>query len=109
MFESKNQTGGRRTDDEMLRRMLFGGGNRRPAAAQHARPVMEPVPPQSGNGDNGGAAAPSSFCMNACSLAMVYSPKQEWQELYSMENALSRGTLFRELDKPFEGKTLLGR
>lgn len=36
-------------------------------------------------------------------LAMVYSPYQVFRELYSPDTALSRGTLFSELDLPFEG------
>lgn len=36
-------------------------------------------------------------------LAMVYSPYQEWRDLYTPEIGLSRGTLFAELDLPFEG------
>ena len=35
-------------------------------------------------------------------LAMAYSPKQYWRKLYSPEDALERGTLFAELDKPLE-------
>lgn len=35
-------------------------------------------------------------------LAMVYSPKQYWRKLYSPADALSRGTLFAELDLPLE-------
>lgn len=34
-------------------------------------------------------------------LAMVYSPHQEWQKLYEPEEAMSRGTLFSELDYPW--------
>ena len=33
--------------------------------------------------------------------AMVYPQWQEFRELYSLEDALCRGTLFKELDKPF--------
>ena len=33
-------------------------------------------------------------------LAMVYSPINRFRALYSPEQALSRGTLFEELDKP---------
>ena len=36
-------------------------------------------------------------------LAMVYSPYQEWRDAYTPEVALNRGTLFAELDLPFEG------
>ena len=36
------------------------------------------------------------------SLAMVYSPCQAWRDAYAPDVALSRGTLFSELDLPFE-------
>ena len=36
-------------------------------------------------------------------LAMVYSPLQAFSGLYDEEKALSHGTLFSELDLPFEG------
>lgn len=35
-------------------------------------------------------------------LAMVYSPKQYWRDLYDNTEALRRGTLFRELFFPLE-------
>ncbi|MBE6529238.1 MAG: spore coat associated protein CotJA [Ruminococcaceae bacterium] len=47
--------------------------------------------------------------MEACSLAMVYSPVQQWRGLYPIGEALRKGTLFTELDKPFMGRTLSGR
>ena len=34
---------------------------------------------------------------------MVYSSCQAWRDAYPPEVALSRGTLFSELDLPFEG------
>lgn len=37
------------------------------------------------------------------SLAMVYSPKQEFCNLYDEDTALFMGTLFQELNLPFEG------
>ncbi len=36
-------------------------------------------------------------------LAMAYVPVQQWQDLYEPEDALYRGTIFRQLDLPFEG------
>lgn len=36
-------------------------------------------------------------------LAMAYVPWQVWQEIYDAEKGLRRGTIFRELDKPFQG------
>ena len=38
---------------------------------------------------------------NPTSLAMVFSPKQPFTDLYEPMKALSRGTLFAALDKPF--------
>lgn len=35
-------------------------------------------------------------------LAYAYVPIQAWRMLYTPEKALSRGTLFEELDKPIE-------
>ena len=36
-------------------------------------------------------------------LAMVYSPCQAWRDAYAPDVALMRGTLFSELDLPFDG------
>ena len=35
-------------------------------------------------------------------LASVYSPYQEWRQTYTPDVALCRGTLFAELDLPFD-------
>lgn len=35
-------------------------------------------------------------------LAMVYSPMQCWRMLHTPEDALTKGTLFEELYKPYE-------
>lgn len=37
-------------------------------------------------------------------IAMAYVPWQEFKNLYPAEKGLCRGTIFEELDKPFEGK-----
>ena len=36
-------------------------------------------------------------------LAMVYSPEQEWRDLYDSEEGHKKGTIFKELDLPFLG------
>ena len=36
-------------------------------------------------------------------LAMAYVPWQQWTKTYELERALSAGTIFPELDKPFMG------
>ena len=40
-------------------------------------------------------------------LAMTYTPMQQWKSTYSAAVSLARGTIFPELDLPFEGKTIL--
>jgi hypothetical protein len=41
-------------------------------------------------------------------VAMVYSPCQPWNNVYKLEVALERGTLFKDLDLPFEPKQRRG-
>lgn len=50
------------------------------------------------------AVASRSWGLVGYPLASVYAPLQEWREIYDEEKALSHGTLFAELDKPFLGK-----
>ena len=43
-------------------------------------------------------------CLGNCpSLAMVYAPVQAFEDLYQPEEALCKGTLFKQLDLPFHG------
>lgn len=46
---------------------------------------------------------PESTFPNKVSLAMMYVPYQRFERLYDEEKALTRGTLFEELDLPFYG------
>lgn len=39
-------------------------------------------------------------------LAMVYVPLQSFDKLYNLDNAFEAGTLFEELDLPFEGESV---
>ena len=41
-------------------------------------------------------------CQNMPSLAMVYSPVQEWRNIYEPEEALRHGSLFSELYFPLD-------
>ena len=60
-----------------------------------------------GSAENGGANAGGGCYADEGavreSLAMVYSPRQYWRDAYAPAEALDRGTLFRELDKPLTG------
>ena len=48
-------------------------------------------------------ATPRGWGLKDHPLAMVYSPWQSFCALYDEDTAFSRGTLFSELDLPFEG------
>lgn len=37
-------------------------------------------------------------------IAMAYVPWQYWDHIYEIEKGFCRGTIFKELDLPFEGK-----
>ena len=39
-------------------------------------------------------------------VAMLYSPQQSFRNIYCEEDALMRGTIFEELDKPFIGERM---
>ena len=41
-------------------------------------------------------------CIDTFPVGMTYTPWQVWQELYEIDEALSVGTIFRELDYPWE-------
>ena len=41
-------------------------------------------------------------------IGMAYVPMQKWESLMEPEEALSRGTQFRNLDKPFFGEDVWG-
>lgn len=43
-------------------------------------------------------------CVDDYPLAMTYVPMQRFENLYSRDTALYRGTLYKDLDKPFCGR-----
>ena len=59
--------------------------------------------PENGAGETPGTGCSCAGGEEMASLAMVYSPRQYWRDAYSPAEALDRGTLFRELDKPLTG------
>ncbi len=80
-MENDYRTARERVSEERLRRMLEGAS--------------------SGSATVRGAQNPKKCCME--SLAMVYSPIQNWQNINDLESGFSQGTIFCELDKPFLG------
>lgn len=37
-------------------------------------------------------------------IGMCYVPWQKWEDIYDIDKALERGTIFAQLDKPFLGR-----
>ena len=63
-------------------------------------PTMADVGRAQSAGDCNGAC---NKCLNGMSLAMVYSPCQEFEALYEPHEGLHAGTIFQALEKPFFG------
>ena len=97
--ENDNRTPRERIDDSFLRRML-GEGAHTPERDMSLREGL-PCNPQNGSVGN--------YKLVNFPLGMVYSPIQEWRNAYDAETALERGTLFRELDMPWEVEMPSGR
>ena len=53
-----------------------------------------------------GCIPSGGFGLKGYPLASVYAPLQEFDEIYDLDNALNRGTMFAALDLPFEGRTI---
>ena len=65
------------------------------------------------SGDSGCGSERNSSCTGKHSwglenhpLAMVYSPLQSFDNLFDMDTALNKGTMFCELDLPFMGESV---
>lgn len=112
MFDRNQPAAMRRSGDEFLRRMTTGEMPGRSLPTMN-RPSPAPMPP-AGNcpgtcpDQGGGRNCIGQLTGNPAmpSLAMVYSPKQEWRCLMSPQTALDEGSLFGELIKPFEGRSI---
>ena len=46
---------------------------------------------------------PTPGCLEGMPLAMVYAPKQAFENIYPPEQWLDKGTVFAALDFPFRG------
>lgn len=52
--------------------------------------------------------SPSTDSRQPMALAMAYVPWQRWSNLYPLDEGFHRGTIFPELDLPFEGYKMGG-
>ncbi len=84
-------------NDALLRAVLSGGVQGMPSPS----PIPKP--------ENGcGTADAGSWGLSAYPLASVYAPLQKFENLYDEKTGLNKGTIFSELDLPFEGRTIKG-
>lgn len=51
----------------------------------------------------GAATAANRWGLSCYPLASVYSPLQEFRDIYDIDTALGEGTIFKELNLPFLG------
>ncbi len=99
--ENDVRTPRERACDDVLRRMAHEQSRNATAVA---RPSCAcPVEPRAGKRDCRG-----EYVQGGPSLAMVYSPYQHWQNVYDHDKGFSRGTIFRDLDMPFEASQSKG-
>ena len=132
-IENNRRAAESRADADFLRRMLGGelngndrsrycgrNSNRAPLPSQREngcdscewRPQARQEMPQRPEGGCGCQIPCDISCpteIPAPSLAMVYSPRQCWQNLLNPAVGLKHGTIFSELVLPFEGRQIGGK
>ena len=112
------------TDPYICMPITLGGG----CGGEWMPPSRPQMPPANGgstgsggsaNGNHTGSSTGSggqeqpdargfdAMYLGSLPLAMAYTPMQQWKTVYSAEQGLLRGTIFPELDLPFEGRTIL--
>ena len=61
---------------------------------------------RSEGGADKGCAEAHAWGLTGYPLGMVYAPIQEFDCLYDLDEALEAGTIFKELDLPFMGRSV---
>lgn len=118
MYEKNPPSASRRAGDDFLRRMLNGELSEKAIRPQsrftagtdmHATCECTDRDKRRQTAEPDCDACPYPLSPSMPSLAMVYSPDQAWRCIYDTVSALKTGTLFKELDKPFEGRSVYRR
>lgn len=99
-----NQTGRGMLDEDMIKRLL-GEDTDKPEVSRH-----EDVKKHEGRqnavlseNEEPDSANNCKYPLDGYPLAMVYSPRQKFEDIYNESDALNRGTIFEALDLPFVG------
>ena len=95
MYKDDNYMARDGSSEALLRMMLDGNGNR-PTARQNTPPCNQESP----------CANSSTWGLVGHPLASVYSPLQEFEDLYDLDTALKEGTVFSKLNLPFMGRRI---
>ena len=77
--------------NEALLRMMSDGNKASPSCDLNDSPLRN---------------SSSMWGLEGYPLASVFSPLQNFDNLYDCETALKQGTIFAELDLPFSGRTV---
>ena len=95
--EKPPQSSNQRQDSEM------SGGASRDASGSG----MSSGEASGGTSESANVSGFDAMYLGSLPIAMAYTPMQQWKTTYSLEKGLAQGTIFPELDLPFEGRTLL--
>lgn len=104
MYEKNQPSAMRRSGDEFLRRMRSSELPERSLPVMNRTSTNPYAASSAGCSNSGSNTGTGSSAMP--SLAMVYAPVQEWRCLLTPSEALREGSLFRELIKPFQGRSV---
>ena len=85
------------TNDRMVERSTCGCT---PDASGYRRRSEQPEYVRCGCG---APLSEHSWGLRGYPLASVYSPLQDWVEMYDLDTAFKHGTIFKQLDFPFMG------
>lgn len=83
-----------------------GGNGNNESSTPDLTPPVSPTPPSDNQDENGqnGTLPVDAIDPKLLALAMGFVPYQSWETPYATDVALSRGTIFPGLDKPFLGE-----
>ncbi len=113
MYKNDNFSKNDKCNEQLLRRIMEGAGNF-PSTRNDgcdacdgctAKTCMEGGISPDAKPD-GGCIPNSAWGLKGYPLAAVYAPLQEFDNIYELDAALKSGTLFAELNLPFEGRQI---
>ncbi len=117
MYKNDNFSTNDKCNEQLLRRIIEGAGNlsafdddgcdacdtcyTKACMEGGIKPDVKPdAKPE------GGCVPDSAWGLKGYPLASVYAPLQSFDNIYELDAALKSGTLFAELNLPFEGRRI---